>query len=219
MNAEDTKELVSHLKDDDLLTELMTAAEPESTLTEDGAALGLNYPLGNGWIAPPPAGVFCALALIDSPLLGRVEDTADSDVYRALYAVGGGKDALTPIMSLVGRLDNAKRYEATAEKKPETFAVYLKHVDNIAQVAWREFDASAVTFAEQFGNVKPVEIFAVLTRILMDAQAGLQMVGGGGGGSESKKKVLAPSGWRRFRRMARNTLLWHLNPWRGKCPA
>jgi hypothetical protein len=187
---------------DPVLRELSRAPrEVESAETETTAYAGAGYPLGVGTVYPATRRAFVALAAIESPLLGRVEDLADWDAFRALYAVCAPEAALVPVAGRASRRQALARYQGRAEQSPDLYAAWLRAGDVIEAETWQAFDTAAAHHAAQFGPVSPAEVVELLYRVLADATSGLRLLPenkGAGGDKEddgdAKKKRSALSG-------------------------
>jgi len=177
--------------------------------SETIAAIGGRYPVGESSIGAVRPGALVALALISSPLLGRPGDIADADVWRALYAIEGGPDTMTPVMGLDMRLRAARQLSDEAQGSPELFAVYLSHLDSIQADAWLAFDNAAIEFCKQYGHITAGEALGVVAVAIQDAMASSQMIKSNPSKkkeepADSKSQPTTPTGSRSLRRSVLN---------------
>lgn len=204
MSKEDGLALLAKLQADPAVAELLRQ-EPEIPATETGAAVAIPYTLGGRPVPPACAGTFLALSLIDSPLLGRLDECEDIDAYRALYIACHGAEVLAPIMGYHQRRERLTEIKSMIDGKPEMLVVYLAQVDAIERTTWGEFDRKTLAFVQTFGNVTPAEILETLFLILRDARAGMAQIphepGEPEDDSEKKKRDRASTsrGWLRYK--------------------
>ena len=201
MNKDDAQKIVDAMKADPEMIGLLNA-DPDIPDTETAAAVGAGYALGTGELFPIPSGVFVGLSLIESPFLGRPEDIADIDTYRALYVCAAGRDALRPIMGHAQRRERLERERESAQGNPALYEVWLKRADELERETWAAFDLAAMEYSERFGNPSPPEVLDCLFCVLRDARAGLAQLPGKPGGTV-KKNLSTPSGSQGYKRFAR----------------
>ncbi len=218
MTVEEARAIVEAMKSDPEAREIM-AEDSEIPTTESAAAAGIPYMLGGKPVPAATVGTFLALSLIDSPVLGRIDECTDMDAYRALYVACCGVAVMGPVMGYQQRCARVDGLKELAANKPEIMAVYMAQMDIIERTSWGEFDRGVLEFMAQFGNVTPAEVHKVLFPILRDAQAGLsQMAASEPQSEDAQKKTsgLMLSGWRKYKRIAGGLLGLLRWPWRGK---
>ena len=125
-------------------------------------------------LRPITPGVVSLLDLIDSPLVSGGELTM-LDMYRALYVIQHGADAVTPVLQAHREAEALERATEQAAASPDHYKVYLDAL-RASAAGWREFDAAACRYATSAGAVD----FATLTAWMRDAlhhgAAGFRMI-------------------------------------------
>jgi hypothetical protein len=195
MEFGNAKRLQYLIDSDPELKRLARESRAEARASEGLAACGVAYPLGEGAVRPPGKRALVALEAIDSPLLGRIEDAAPIDAYRALYVVCEGPAALSPVLACDVRRAALDKLKELASGSPEALAVYLSRVDAVTKETWQEFDLAALAYTEKhFGHVDPVDVLNVIASALRDAVAGFAQGAPAPDGDEAQAEKKTASG-------------------------
>ena len=168
---------------------------PDDARRNDVAGmLGAGYPIGSVLMPPITPGVLPLLEAIGSPFLGTDTDDADiglSAIMETVYVLCRGADAARPILGLQRRKLALKKHERIAEKSPEFFREFLAASDRIAS-EWAAFQAAAVEFWADVGQVDLQDVADTILRAFNDAFAGFATLPQQAGAAEKKMSSMTP---------------------------
>jgi hypothetical protein len=197
------------------MTDQVTIPFVDSDASMDVEALAM---LGGGslterGIRPITPGVIALLDLIDSPLVCGGELTM-LDLYRALYVVNHGVDAVSPVLRAIREQEALQSAEKLAGASVDAFGVYCGAL-RASAAGWNEFDEAAAKYAASLGAVSHVDLSAQLRQAISTGTAGFRMLEStSDDGQPAQKKSTRSevlSGWRGlFRRSVRRALRWTL---------
>jgi hypothetical protein len=164
-------------------------------------------------IRPIFPGVISLLDLIDSPLVCGGE-LSMLDLYRAIYVVNHGVDAVSPVLRAIREQEALQNAEKLAGANADYFGVYCGAL-RASAAGWNEFDAAAAKYAASLGAVSHVDLAAQLRNAIATGTAGFRMLEStSDDGQPAQKKSTRSavlSGWRGLlRRSVRRALRWTL---------
>jgi hypothetical protein len=136
------------------------------------------------------------------------------DLYRAIYVVNHGVDAVSPVLRAIREQEALQNAEKLAGANVDAFGVYCGAL-RASAAGWNEFDAAAAKYAASLGAVSHVDLAAQLRQAISTGTAGFRMLEStSDDGQPAQKKSIRSavlSGWRGlFRRSVRRALRWTL---------
>ncbi len=148
----------------------------DSDASMDAEALAM---LGGGsltehGVRPITPGVIALLDLIDSPLVNGGE-LSMIDLYRALYVVNHGPDAVSPVLRAIREQEALQKAETLAGASVDSFGAYLGAL-RASAAGWNEFDAAATKYSASLGVVSHVEISAYLRQAIATGTSGFRLI-------------------------------------------
>ena len=150
-------------------------------------------------LSPVYPGTIALLDLIDSPFVtGRTP--AMLDMYRALYVINHGADAVAPVLRARREAEALDAAEGMAETSEAHYRAFLDALRATA-TGWQEFDAAAARYAVGMGVVSHVELADAIARAINAGTAGFRLIESSPDSAEPAQKKSTcsiASGWLRL---------------------
>jgi hypothetical protein len=189
--------------------------DSDASMDEEALAMLGGVALTERGIRPITPGVIALLDLIDSPLVCGGELTM-LDLYRAIYVVNNGVDAVSPVLRAIREQEALQNAEKLAGASVDAFGVYCGAL-RASAAGWNEFDEAAAKYAASLGAVSHVDIAAQLRQAITTGTAGFRMLESSKDDGQPAQKKSTRSGVLSglpglFRKYVRRALRWTLIP-------